>query len=103
MNYVTDLSVSPLTQGGKEVVMTYIAQQSLIPTFNWLLIVEKEYSEYEMDTQLKALCHYQVRSIISLSLVSEFYYKGTWNYPNHCQGIDDNADVFAPKHCLPTP
>lgn len=46
MNYVTDLSVSPLTQGGKEVVMTYIAQHSLIPTFNWLLIVEKEYSEY---------------------------------------------------------
>lgn len=103
MNYVTDLSVSPLTQGGKEVVMTHIAQHSLIPTFNWLLIVEKNYSEDEMDTQLKALCHYQVRSIISLSLVSEFYYKGTRNYPNHCQGIDDNADVLAPKHCLPTP
>lgn len=44
-NNVTDLSVPLLTQGGEEVVMTYIAQHSPIPTFNWLLIVEREYSE----------------------------------------------------------
>lgn len=42
---VTDLSVPLLTQRGKEVVMIDIAQHSLIPTFNWLLSVEKVYSE----------------------------------------------------------
>lgn len=81
-NDVTDLSVPLLTQGGKEVVMTDIAQHSLIPTFNWLLIVEKGYNEWKMDTQLKTFCHCLSHSII-LSLVPEFYSKRTRNYPHH--------------------
>lgn len=54
-----------------------------------------------MDTQLKAFCHYLSHSII-LSLVPEFYSKGTRNYPNHYQGMDDHEDVLSPKHCLTT-
>lgn len=52
--------------------MTFITQHRLIPTFNWLLIVEREYSAYEMDTQLKAFCHDQRCSVIFLSLVLNF-------------------------------
>lgn len=56
-----------------------------------------------MQAQLQAFCYYQSPSIIFLSLVSEFYSKGTQNYPNHCQDIDDKEDVLATNHCLPTP
>lgn len=41
-NNVTDLSAPLLTRGGKDVAMTYIAQHSLIPTFNWQLIDFRE-------------------------------------------------------------
>lgn len=81
--------------------MTFITQHSLIPIFNWLLIVEREYSEYETDTQLKAFCHYQSYSVILSRL--EFYSKGTREYPNRCQGIDDTENVLSIKQCLPTP
>lgn len=71
-NDVEDLSVLLLTQGGKKGAMTYIAQHSLIPTFNWLLIVEKEYSEYRMNTSWKPFATTRV-ALLSYLLSLNFF------------------------------
>lgn len=99
-----DLSVPLLIQDGKEVAMTYIAQDSLIPTSNWRLTAENEYSECEMDRH-SAESHLPLPESLCHLPTSGFWVllQGNMNHLNHCQGIDDNEDLPSTKPCLLTP